>query len=127
MVVENAPIGSECSEPEWMTLFRQCKERPRKAGAPTTSARKQQTRPGLYQLFLRRLSEVPRSAGGIAKFPSVFAKLCRTFSVSKTQCWEILLLLREFGLVEIVPGHGVKIEGTDLRGPRTGLPASRKE
>jgi type II restriction/modification system DNA methylase subunit YeeA len=39
----------------------------------------------------------------------VFEKLCRNFSITKRECWEILFLLKEVGFVEIVPFHGIKL------------------
>lgn len=67
---------------------------------------------GLYSLFLDRLKQVgsKNSRTGIIAFPDLFEKLCRNFSISKKECWELLFLLREFGLIEIVAGHGVRIK-----------------
>jgi len=45
----------------------------------------------------------------IIPFPIVFEKLCRNFSLTKQQCWQILFILRDFGFVEVICGHGVKI------------------
>ena len=68
-------------------------------------------KPGLYGIFFRRLKEMRESSNSeIIRFPSVFKKLCRNFSISKEECWFVLFTLREFGLIEIVPYHGIKIK-----------------
>jgi hypothetical protein len=60
--------------------------------------------------LFRRLNEIKKKYHeDIISFPHLFEKLCRNFSISKQECWELLFLLREFGLIEIVKGHGVKI------------------
>ena len=65
---------------------------------------------GLYGLFFNRLLEVKnKSRKEIIPFPILFEKLCRNFSISKKQCWEILFLLRDFNFIEIICGHGVRI------------------
>ena len=42
-------------------------------------------------------------------FPHVFSKICSNFSITKKECWELLFFLKEIGLIEIVPYHGVRI------------------
>ncbi len=70
----------------------------------------QEPRTGLYNLFMKRLQEASgTSSHNIISFPTVFEKMCRSFSMSKKQCWEILFLLRDVKLIEIVPFHGVRI------------------
>jgi len=65
---------------------------------------------GLYGLFLKRLNEISQEGNrDIIPFPDVFEKLCRNFSMTKQQCWEILFLLRDVGVLEIVTLHGIKI------------------
>ena len=67
---------------------------------------------GLYGILFQRLGELRKQHHKeIISFPHLFEKLCRNFSISKKQCWELLFLLREFGLIEIVKGHGIKIVG----------------
>ena len=69
------------------------------------------SKPGLYGIFFRRLKEMRESSNSeIIRFPSLFKKLCRNFSISKEECWSVLFTLREFGLIEIVPYHGIKIK-----------------
>jgi len=68
---------------------------------------------GLYSLFLTRLKQVDskNSKSGIISFPNLFEKLCRNFSISKKECWIILGLLKNAGLIEIVAFHGVRVKG----------------
>jgi len=68
------------------------------------------SRKGLYGLFIERVLEVQRKTRKeIIPFPELFEKLCRNFSISKKECWEILYLLRDFGFIEVVCGHGVRV------------------
>jgi len=70
-----------------------------------------QTRKGLYEIFMDRLREAQESCKKeIVPFPIVFEKLCRNFSLTKQQCWQILFILRDFGFIEVICGHGVRIE-----------------
>ena len=65
---------------------------------------------GLYGKFVVRLNEVNKTCKKeIIPFPKIFEKLCRAFSITKKECWEILFLLRDVGLIEIVPFHGIKL------------------
>jgi hypothetical protein len=65
---------------------------------------------GLYGLFVRRLLAVQKSTRKkIIPFPALFEKLCRNFSMSKKECWEVLYLLRDFGFIEVICGHGVRV------------------
>jgi len=66
---------------------------------------------GLYFLALNRIKECEKNKipGNIIRFPTIFEKLCRNFSISKEQCWELLFLLREFGFIEVVKFQGVRI------------------
>lgn len=65
---------------------------------------------GLYSIFFRRLEEVQsKIKSDILPFPYVFEKLCRNFSITKKECWEVLFILRDTDLIEIVPFHGVKL------------------
>jgi hypothetical protein len=72
---------------------------------------------GLYGIFFRRLKEMKESSNSeIISFPSVFEKLCRNFSITKEECWAILFTFRDFGLIEIIPYHGIKIKEYGNRG-----------
>lgn len=65
---------------------------------------------GLYGLMLRRLKELETdSPSGIIRFPKVFEKLCRNFSISKEECWELLFLLRDSGFIELIPYQGIRL------------------
>ena len=63
---------------------------------------------GLYAIFMRRLNEI-KCLRGILPFPVVFEKLCRNFSIKKSECWVILRILKNAGAIDIIYGHGVKI------------------
>lgn len=68
-------------------------------------------REGLYSILIRRLKELKVSTKKeIIPFSDVFGKLCRNFSISKKECWDILFLLRDVEIIEIVPFHGIKIK-----------------
>lgn len=64
---------------------------------------------GLYSVFLDRMKELKPNSSGIIRFPVVFEKLCASFQITKKQCWDILFMFRDFGLIEIVKGQGIKI------------------
>ena len=65
---------------------------------------------GLYGLCLERLRELEKSLKKeILPFPEVRRKLCSNFSINKQKCFELFYLLQEFGLIEIVPFHGIRI------------------
>ena len=67
---------------------------------------------GLYTLFLQRLGEAKKIAKkDIIPFPDLYQKLCPAFSIKKPQCFELLQMLRDFGIIEIVPFHGVRLKG----------------
>ena len=64
----------------------------------------------IHNLFVRRLEEAKNKVkGDIVPFPIIFQKLCVSFSIPKKECWEALFALRDLGLIEIVPYHGIKI------------------
>jgi hypothetical protein len=71
-------------------------------------------KPGLYNKLLTRLEEAGNSVRGASQkeyipFPVVFEKICRGFSIKKSECWELLFMLDEFGLVQIIKFKGVKL------------------
>jgi hypothetical protein len=67
-------------------------------------------RQGLYSILLKRLKELgDESRKEIIPFAEVFGKLCRNFSISKQECWDILFLLRDVEIIEIVPFRGIRI------------------
>jgi hypothetical protein len=64
---------------------------------------------GMYLLALERIKSCETFPNKIIRFPVIFEKLCRNFSISKEKCWELLFLLREFGFIEVVRFQGIKI------------------
>jgi hypothetical protein len=64
---------------------------------------------GLYSVFLDRLKELKPNNSGIIRFPEIFEKLCSSFQITKKQCWDVLFMFRDFGLIEIVKGQGIKV------------------
>ncbi len=70
---------------------------------------------GLYSIFFRRLEEAQKECRReLIRFPVVFEKLCRNFSITKQECWEILFLLRDAEWIEIIAGHGVRIRHLEI-------------
>ena len=70
-------------------------------------------RNGMYGLVIKRLEELNGSSNGksgVIRFPSVFSKLCRNFSMDKEQAWELLFLFKDLGFIEIVPFQGIKMK-----------------
>lgn len=59
---------------------------------------------------LRKLEENTRSKNNIISFPNVFERLCTKFSMTKAKMWNCLFFLREFGLVEVVRGRGIRLK-----------------
>ncbi len=43
-------------------------------------------------------------------FPVVFERLGTLFHLKKDECWELLFIYREFGFIEIVKGHGIRMK-----------------
>ncbi len=67
-------------------------------------------RTGLYSLLIKRLEEVKESSGKeVIPFPLVFEKLCRNFSMTKKECWDVLFLLNDLGLIKIIALHGIRL------------------
>jgi len=67
---------------------------------------------GLYGLALQRLLELKdyeNSESKIIRFPLVFSKLCRNFSMNKHEVWNLLFFLKDMGIIQIVPYQGVKL------------------
>lgn len=63
---------------------------------------------GLYNLAFERIEECKKNKN-IIPFPVIFEKICRGFSITKKEAWELLYLFRDLGKVKIVCGHGVEI------------------
>ena len=64
---------------------------------------------GLYSIFVRRLNQI-KVQTEVIPFPKVFEKICTNFSIKKEECWEILFTIKEQGIIDIIPGHGVRIK-----------------
>jgi len=64
---------------------------------------------GLYSIFLKRLKRLEKKPKQIIKFPRVFSEVCANFKMTKEECWDILLMLNEFKILEIVPFNGIKL------------------
>jgi len=70
----------------------------------------------LLGLAYERLKEIQSKASvsGIIPFPHVFSKLCASFSLPKVDAWQLILTLKDIGLIEIVPFHGIRIVEKDF-------------
>lgn len=70
-------------------------------------------RHGLYGIAWNRLQELNSKANpdsGIIRFPIVFEKLCRGFSITKSECWGLLFLFKDCDLIQIVAGQGIRVK-----------------
>jgi len=68
----------------------------------------------LWAELLNHLNEVANSykfknQNKILPFPAVFEAICRKCSIKKAKAWECLFFLSEFGLIEVVRFHGIKL------------------
>lgn len=63
----------------------------------------------LWFEMLKTLQEL-KSKNEIISFPLYFENVCRKFSITKAKAWNCLFFLAEFGLVEIVKCHGIKLK-----------------
>ena len=66
--------------------------------------------PGFYTTALSLLKKCRKTQGEIIRYPDVFSRLCTRFQIKKADCWELLLLFKELGFLELVPGHGVRLK-----------------
>lgn len=67
---------------------------------------------GLYGIAFQRIKELEKFAhkeSSIIRFPTVFERICKTFSIPKPAAWEVLFALRDFGFIEIVKFQGIKV------------------
>jgi len=95
----------ENQQPEWMGMLKTALEKETDYQPVDTKKRR-----GLYMLLFKRLKELDQaSPKDLIPFPEVFKKLCKNFSMSKKECWDILFLLRDFGLIDLIPFHGIKM------------------
>jgi len=70
------------------------------------------SRAGLYNLFMKRLKEIERMPGKTIPMREVYQKLCASFCITKTECRDVLLIMRDFEFLEYSK-DGVKILMTD--------------
>ena len=63
---------------------------------------------GLYGLFWKRLLELDKNKEGLVNTSDAYRNLCRSFSIKKRECQELLLMLRDFGLIEFKK-RGIKV------------------
>ncbi len=100
-------LVQEPQQESWVDILHKAmaqKEKPKPEPEP-----QQKPTQGLYTILFRRLEEIRKDCHKeIIPFPVLFEKLCRNFSISKQECWDILFMLRDVGLIEIVPYRGVK-------------------
>ncbi len=64
---------------------------------------------GLYKIALQRIQRC-KGTREIIRFPLVFESICRSFSITKKDAWELLSTLQEMDVLEIVPFHGVRLK-----------------
>jgi len=64
---------------------------------------------GLYIIFLERIASCKKPGKEIIRFPDVMEKIGRSFSLPKKNIFELLYIFKDLGLLDIICGHGVKI------------------
>ena len=64
---------------------------------------------GLCSLLLQRIISCKKEGEEIIPFPKIFSKICCSFQINKQSAWELLYLIRDFGFIEIIYGHGIKV------------------
>lgn len=64
----------------------------------------------LYELAIQRVQECEKFKGEIISFPTIFEKICRSFSIKKALAWELLRILQEDEHIKIVPFKGVIVK-----------------
>lgn len=65
---------------------------------------------GLYKIFFERLRELNKSKDGIIEFSSIFKNIFSPFAITKDEMMEIILIFRDFELLEVVAGKGVRVK-----------------
>lgn len=103
-VAQKLDLLEQKDNPEWVKVLSKATEE------PYVESNYGKRRDGLYTILIKRLQQLDESCNKeIIPFYLVFGKLCRNFSISKKECWDILFLLRDVGIIDIVPFHGIKI------------------
>lgn len=68
---------------------------------------------GFYLIILKRIYSCKGEDSEIATFPKIFSKLCTSLQITKQQAWELLYLFNDLGLIQIICGHGIKLNQRD--------------
>ena len=64
---------------------------------------------GLYLVFLKRINSCAKRDNEIIRFPVLFSRLCTSFQLSKKDIWALLYFFQDMGFINIICGHGVKL------------------
>lgn len=65
---------------------------------------------GLHAICLKRLNELQEEhKNETIPFSDAFEKICRNFSITKQQAWDVLLLMRDAGFIEVVRFRGIRV------------------
>jgi hypothetical protein len=75
---------------------------------------KQRLTKGLYFLFLKRMYDAylkvpPMSRKKYLGFKDFTKKICRSFSIPKSEAFEVLKIFEEFGYISFVKFKGIKL------------------
>jgi hypothetical protein len=65
---------------------------------------------GLLWFEMLKILSTIRTKNGIISFPNYFEQICRKFSIKKSKAWNCMFFLVEFGLIEIVSCHGIRLK-----------------
>lgn len=63
---------------------------------------------GIYGKLILRLKEIEKTEK-FTEWATVYEKLCRGFSLKKVEIRETLMMLRDFGFIEVSP-KGIKLK-----------------
>lgn len=108
-----APDKDKGNIPEWLQLVKEYVTLKRKENNVNNNGHIHlSVQSGLYRVLFQRLKELEKNSdpkSGIIRFPIVFEKICRNFSINKQQAWELLFLCSDLGFLEIVPYQGIRL------------------
>ncbi|MCX6746867.1 MAG: hypothetical protein NTU63_01900 [Candidatus Pacearchaeota archaeon] len=70
---------------------------------------------GLYTHLALKLKQIESAIKNNSKksyipFPLIFSKGFGATGISKNKMWEVLFLMKEFGLIEVIPFHGIRLK-----------------
>ncbi|MEK6800532.1 MAG: hypothetical protein AABY05_01235 [Nanoarchaeota archaeon] len=99
--------------PKWMDKLLNLveevkKETPKQTLTKENIILKPKTEGLLWFEMLKALNSI-NNKKEIIPFPFVFEKICRRFSIKKAKAWNCLFFLAEFGLIDIVRFHGIRL------------------